>query len=242
LLVIDETPAVSLGFTDGAETIEARRKQHAQALAEMMARDKNHPCVILWSVANEPGINLNAISEAETRAMTERGSDYFKPLFNYVRATDNTRPVVLVSVGSGPDEWVGLGDIICTNLYYGWYYGGLGQLDEVAAVALEKEIARLRSVHNKPIMLTEFGADTIAGVHAQPAEMWSEEYQADMMTMYMRVIRKHPYVIGSHPWAFADFRTSQGILRAAGLNHKGVFTRDRRPKLAAHRLRELWRA
>jgi len=27
-----------------------------------------------------------------------------------------------------------------------------------------------------------------------------------------------------------------------GMNLKGVFTRDRRPKLAAHRLRELWNA
>jgi len=29
-------------------------------------------------------------------------------------------------------------------------------------------------------------------------------------------------------------------LRAAGLNHKGVFTRLREPKLAAHRLRQRW--
>jgi beta-glucuronidase len=26
-----------------------------------------------------------------------------------------------------------------------------------------------------------------------------------------------------------------------GLNLKGVFTRDRRPKLAAHRLRRMWK-
>jgi beta-glucuronidase len=29
-------------------------------------------------------------------------------------------------------------------------------------------------------------------------------------------------------------------MRAAGMNHKGVFTRDRRPKMAAHLLRERW--
>lgn len=29
-------------------------------------------------------------------------------------------------------------------------------------------------------------------------------------------------------------------MRAGSLNHKGVFTRDRRPKMAAHTLREIW--
>ena len=37
------------------------------------------------------------------------------------------------------------------------------------------------------------------------------------------------------------FKTSQGVIRMGGYNYKGVFTRDRRPKLAAHRLREIWR-
>jgi beta-glucuronidase len=71
--------------------------------------------------------------------------------------------------------------------------------------------------------------------------MWSEEYQAEMMEMYVQTLRQIPFVVGSHPWAFADFRTSQGIIRAGGINQKGVFTRDRRPKLAAHKLRELWK-
>jgi len=240
LLVIAETPGVSLGFNDTAETIAARQRQMTQALAELMARDKNHPCVALWSIANEPGISLVTNPDPNSAAaLIQRGVEFFRPLFAQARQADPTRPVVLVSVSGGPDEWVGMGDIICTNLYYGWYSNG-GQLETTAQAALIKELERLRMKHNKPIMLTEFGADTIAGVHAQPAEMWSEEYEAEMLEMYIRVIRKHPYVIGSHPWAFADFRTSQGILRAASINNKGVFTRDRRPKLAAHTLRRLW--
>jgi hypothetical protein len=47
-------------------------------------------------------------------------------------------------------------------------------------------------------------------------------------------------VIGHHIWNMCDFKTSQAVRRMGGLNLKGVFTRDRRPKLAAHRLRELW--
>ena len=72
--------------------------------------------------------------------------------------------------------------------------------------------------------------------------MWSEDYQADLIETYWRVLRRHPYVVGAHPWAFADFKAVQSIIRVQGLNQKGVFTRDRRPKQAAHRLRALWRA
>jgi beta-glucuronidase len=240
-LVIDETPAVSLGFTDPEDVVAARHRQHARALAEMHARDKNHPSVILWSIANEPGLGAQGGSPADRRAMTERGTAYFKPLFDTMRALDPTRPVVLVSVGNGPDEWAALGDLICTNLYYGWYSAG-GQLDEVARGMLERELDRLRAVHGKPVMLTEFGADTMAGVHATPATMWSEEYQSQMMELYMQVIRARSFVVGAHPWCFADFRTASGVLRAGGLNQKGVFTRERQPKMAAHTLRRLWRS
>ena len=90
-------------------------------------------------------------------------------------------------------------------------------------------------------LLTEFGADTIPGCYAQPPEMFSKEYQVDMLTRYIEVLEARPYVVGQHVWNLCDFKTSQGVVRIGGMNFKGVFTRDRRPKLAAHRLRELWR-
>ena len=70
--------------------------------------------------------------------------------------------------------------------------------------------------------------------------MFSEEYQAEFLTEYIRVLRSKPFVIGEHVWNMCDFKTTQGITRMGGYNYKGVFTRDRRPKMAAHRLRELW--
>ena len=53
-------------------------------------------------------------------------------------------------------------------------------------------------------------------------------------------MRAKPFVIGEHVWNFADFATKQGITRFDG-NRKGVFTRDRRPKMAAHWLRDAWK-
>jgi beta-glucuronidase len=57
---------------------------------------------------------------------------------------------------------------------------------------------------------------------------------------YLVVAAKRPFMAGMHVWNFADFKTGQGVLRAGSMNLKGVFTRDRRPKLAAHALRKHW--
>ncbi len=45
--------------------------------------------------------------------------------------------------------------------------------------------------------------------------------------------------VGEHIWNFADFETSQGVIRVQG-NKKGMFTRDRKPKMAAHYMKERW--
>ena len=70
--------------------------------------------------------------------------------------------------------------------------------------------------------------------------MWTEEYQVDFLRHYLDVAASRPFVAGLHVWNFADFKTGQGIIRMTGLNLKGVFTRDRRPKMAAHFLRSRW--
>ena len=70
----------------------------------------------------------------------------------------------------------------------------------------------------------------------------SEEYQAEIIARTIELLRQKPYVIGGHVWNMCNFKTSQGVGRAGALNHKDVFTRDCRPKLAAHRLHELWSA
>lgn len=239
-LVIAETPGVSLVFMDPPEVIEARRQALDTALTRLIQRDKNHPCVILWSIANEPIPKPFHTTNPATAEAVETGRAFFASIFAKGRSLDATRPIALVSVQGGLAEWVGQGDVICTNSYNGWYVVS-GRLEDAAAT-LEKEVTALRARHgDKPIIYTEFGADAVSGAHAEPPEMWSEDYQAELIALYWKTLRQHPYVVGTHPWAFADFKTPQSIMRVGALNQKGVFTRDRRPKLAATRLRELWR-
>ncbi len=60
---------------------------------------------------------------------------------------------------------------------------------------------------------------------------------APWLDMYHRVFDRVSAVVGEQVWNFADFATSQGILRVGG-NKKGIFTRDRKPKSAAFLLQK----
>lgn len=223
-LVIDETPAVGLFFDEnGLERRLALCRQYTQ---EMIARDKNHPSVIVWSLANEPHSRRPA------------AKPFFRNLYDLAKSLDPTRPVTVVSCVGVQEEAFEFCDVMCLNRYFGWYSQG-GRLDE-GCTLLSEELDALHARYHKPLLLTEFGADTIPGWHAQPPEMFSEEYQAEMLTRYIEVLNSKPYVVGQHVWNLCDFKTGQAVHRMGGMNFKGVFTRDRRPKLAAHRLRELW--
>ena len=223
-LVIDETPAVGLYFRE--DGLERRNTLCRQYVREMIARDKNHPSVIAWSLANEPH-------------STPQARPFFEELYLDAKALDPTRPVSLVSFIGSEEQAFEFCDLVCLNRYLGWY-SQAGDLDQ-ALNLLSDELDGLYQKFSKPILLTEFGADAIPGHHAQPPEMFSEEYQAELIVRYIELLRQKPYIIGEHIWNLCDFKTSQGITRAGALNYKGVFTRDRRPKLAAHRVREIWR-
>ena len=163
---------------------------------------------------------------------------YLGELTDLARKLDPTRLVTFVGVMGGPVEWMASCDVVCVNRYWGWYTN-TGELDNGIKV-LSMELDGLRRALNKPVMLTEFGADTMAGFHSVDSEMYSEEFQVDFIRSYLDVVDSKEYMVGAHVWNFADFRTGQGLIRFTGRNLKGVFTRDREPKAAAHYLRSRW--
>ena len=241
IVIIDEVAAVGLnmgivGGIFGAEprptfsenTInDASRAVHAQAIRELLARDRNHPSVVLWSIANEP--------ESDTPA----SRDYFEPLFELTRELDPTRPVGFVNVMLAPAGKClvsQFADVIMINRYYGWYVNP-GDL-AAAERGLEAELT-VWAKDGKPIIITEYGADTVAGIHSITDTPWTEEYQTSILDMSHRVFDRVDAVVGEQVWNFADFATSPGFFRVDG-NKKGVYTRDRRPKASAWALRRRW--
>ncbi|KAJ1323623.1 beta-glucuronidase [Microdochium nivale] len=244
IVVINETAAVGLNLnivsgmfgsqkirTFSPDTISDKtRATHAQGIRELIARDKNHPSVVMWTLANEPG------------ASEEGAREYFEPLVELARSLDPHRPMCYSHmVHSKPDTDLifDLFDVICMNRYYGWYTQ-MGNL-AAAEVALEAELRGWQDQvsPSKPIIMTEYGTDTVSGLHAVTDVPWSEEYQVRFLEMYHRVFDRVDGVCGEHVWNFADFQTTPMIIRVDG-NKKGVFTRDRKPKSAVHCLRARW--
>lgn len=236
-LVISETSAVGLNFYDQTEHVPARLAYVRAELAALIQRDRNHPSVIAWSVANEPFAKPIFQPGAASAEAIRLGTEFLATLIADAKAADTTRPAMVVGAQGHPDEYIEVGDILGINRYYGWYTNA-GRVADGAAIFGE-ELGKLAR-YDKPVVVCEFGTDTLPGCHAADAEMWTEEYQADFIEAYLDEMAKRPHVVGAHVWNFADFKTTQSILRAGGLNHKGVFTRDRRPKLAAHLLRRRW--
>ena len=234
-LVIDEVQAVGFATWSAERSVyrdqvnEQTRAQHEELLRKLVARDKNHPCVVMWSVGNE--VNSQ-----------EPGSrPYFEPIFALARQLDPTRPVTCVEQGlirARDSHILDLNDVVCVNRYYSWYED-CGQLDLIPGQIRGDLPEWHEASGGKPVIVSEFGADTIAGIHSDPPEMFSEEYQRDYYRLHFEVFDEFPWLIGEHLWNFADFATKQGFFRVAG-NKKGLFTRQRQPKSAAFLVKDRW--
>lgn len=241
ILVIDETAAVGLNMsfaamfggpklpTYGPDTANEKTQANLmQAVRELIQRDKNHPSVVMWSITNE----------AETGI--PEAVDFFSPAIALARELDTTRPVTYINVMRDPFDkclLAPLVDVICLNRYWGWYEDHSDLPN--AAIHFEAELKGWTEKYNVPIIITEYGADTLAGGHSIHNLPWSEEYQSAYLEMSHGVFDKFPSIVGEHVWNFADFQTKPGIFRVLG-NKKGAFTRDRQPKAAAHTLRARW--
>ncbi|XP_018570902.1 beta-glucuronidase-like [Anoplophora glabripennis] len=222
IMIIDEVPAVNTdNFSD--ELLE----NHKRSITEMIKRDKNRPSVIMWSAANEP------------RTAQESASAYYNHVITHVKAFDRTRPVTVVNlVEAGADHSGQYLDILSMNRYDAWY-SYEGDLDVIVPdfVAAAKA---WHNKHNKPVLVTEYGADTLEGYHSLPAFIWSEEFQNELLSNHFKAfdqLREEGWFIGEMIWVFSDFRTDQAVRRVGG-NKKGLFTRQRQPKSSAHLMRK----
>ena len=247
-LIIDEVPAV--GFMESTvnflaanqgngkkvgwfekETTPQLLENHKAALIDMINRDKNHASVIAWSILNEP------------QCTSEGTEAYFKTLFDLAHEIDpqkrpRTYAIVMMSL---PHNSKGqqFADFISLNRYYGWYVmGGMSLVDAEAAFRKEMDGWRM-ALHGRPMIFTEYGADTMPSEHKLPSVMWSQEYQNEYLDMNHAVFDSYEFVKGELVWNFADFQTTEGIMRVNG-NKKGIFTRQRQPKDAAFHFRARW--
>lgn len=192
----------------------------------MVEMSYNHPSVVMWGFLNEA-----YSEEASARPI-------FEESVQTLREMDNSRLITFGSFRNVEDKVLDLVDIISLNIYPGWY-GAVDIEDPVTMIRPKvEEIANgidAMGFSNKPLMISEIGAEALYGWHDAHADFFTEEYQARYLKEACESILDHPRYCGICLWHFSDARTygaGLAIGRPRTFNNKGTFDEYRRPKLA----------
>jgi len=223
LLVWSEIPVYwSIDWTNAATLANARNQ-----LAEMISRDRNRACVIVWSVGNE------------TPSGDERLA-FMSELIAHARELDGTRLVsaaLLVMPSPGRELVIDdpLGehtDLVACNEYLGWYYA---EADEIPQW-------KWRIAFDKPVILSELGGGALAGLHGDREQIWTEEHQAHVYRRQVEMWERVPGLAGTTPWILQDFRSPKRVLPGIQdrYNRKGLISDRGERKLAFDVLRDYY--
>ncbi len=188
IMVWSEIPVYWTILWENPATLENARNQ----LSEMIARDKNRAAVIVWSMANETPVGEARLSFL--RKLTERA-----------RSLDPTRMISAAMERHYVNEQTQmiddpLGeylDVLGCNEYVGWYDG------------LPEKADRLewKMKYQKPLIMSEFGAEAPYGNHGDPLTRWTEEYQENAYQHQVNMLKRISFLRGTCPWILMDFRS-----------------------------------
>lgn len=185
-------------------------------LRELITRDRNRASVIIWSVGNE-------------NADTDERLSFMSRLAECAHKEDGTRPVSAACLVDSEknkiaDRLADYLDIIGINEYCGWYTPDFEKLPQLLK----------NSNPDKPVIITEFGADALKGYHGTLEDKGTEEYQAYVYERQIETLRGISYIKGMTPWILYDFRCPR---RTAAIqkyyNRKGLLSEDKSYKKPA---------
>ncbi|MCR4595446.1 MAG: glycoside hydrolase family 2 [Lachnospiraceae bacterium] len=224
ILLWEEIPVYWAIRFDRQKTYEDAKNQ----LTELITRDHNRASVIIWSVGNE-------------NADTDERLTFMKGLADTAHEIDKTRLVSAACLVDGAENRIAdrlaeYLDVIGVNEYCGWYTPDFDKLPELMA----------NSDPDKPVIITEFGADALEGHHGTVEDKGTEECQKHVYEKQLDVLGKIPYIKGMTPWILYDFRCPR---RTSSIqkyyNRKGLLSETREyRKPAFYVLQEfykLWR-
>ena len=210
--------------------------QAKSTLTDMIARDKNHPCIIIWSMANECATD------------NEVGITVMRELLKLTKSLDPTRLATFVA-GGDPKKHLGFdeADIVCFNEYF--ICDHISQLDSAVYNQLRLDLALARSnFPNKPIVITEFGRQGIKGIHGDV--FYSEEFQAAYLESNWKALKANSSISGGIVWTWADYfheshfalHKSYGFYGVINANYGpfGVVTGDRKHKKSLESLARMY--
>ena len=224
IMVWAEIPVYWTILWDNQETLKNAQNQ----LGELITRDRNRAAVILWSVANE-----TPVSEPRTL--------FLKSLIDSARTLDSTRLITAANERHYSDPMTQvvddpLGqylDVLGCNEYVGWYDGLPEKADGLT----------WKVTLNKPLVISEFGADALYGKHGDKGQRWTEEYQKDVYEHQIAMLKKIPSLRGMSPWILTDFRSPRRPLPGIQdfFNRKGLISSRGERKQAFFVLQKFYR-
>ena len=180
-------------------------------LSELIIRDRNRASVIIWSVGNE-------------NADTDERLSFMKKLVSRARTLDGTRLISAACMVDSrelviKDRLYPHLDVIGINEYYGWYEPDFAKLPQIFK----------NSRPDKPIVISEFGADAKAGAAGEPGELYTEANQRAVYEKQLDVLSGIEYVKGLCPWIFFDFRCPRRLHHMQNYyNIKGLLSADKK--------------
>ena len=189
-----------------------------QQLDEEINTYRNHAAIVLWSMANETPNTEARTKFIETLASRARAMDATRLITAalLVHAQGNTKIV---------DDPLGKAlDVIGINEYIGWYEGHPESAD----------VTQWQIDYQKPLIVSEFGADAKAGLHGGENERWTEEYQANVFRHQLPMLNKIAQLRGMSPWVLMDFRSPNRPLVGIQdeFNRKGLVSEQGKKKQA----------
>jgi beta-glucuronidase len=224
------------------------RQAATRAVTLTVRNNINHPSIMTWSLANEPGGN-----RAELGAFGPGLERFIEDGADAVRQLDDTRFVAIdrqSRIGEPvTDPAYRFLDVLGVNDYFGWYDSVRADLPRGPTTTNELS-PFLDAVHlanrNMPLMITEFGAEgTREGPVDQPG---SYDYQEKFDIDHLRIHALKRYVAGSIAWALRDFRVEPKWLGGAPpdwatppWNNKSLINEDNGRKPVYFALRKRWR-
>jgi beta-galactosidase len=161
-----------------------------EQLREMIARDRNHPSVVVWGLCNEIG------------GQNPPAYQFAKHMLDEAKRLDPNRlcSYASESLRETPERDVaGLMDFIETNEYFGSWSSG----------SAEKVVKHLDNLHaafpGKPVVISEYGY--CACTEDRPE---GDEHRIEILRSHDAAIRSKDFVGGAIFFCYNDYRTHVG--------------------------------
>ncbi len=220
----------------------ALRRQSARRVRTSLLQLQTHPSLIAWNLANEVAGDGHPGGQA----------GYIDEMARELKRRDPGRLVALDVWGAHPPREPGGAiyrniDAIGDTNYIGWYEKTLESKAEVSRAIRQHERSIKRVFPGKIVVVTEFGAE--ANSDNPTNRPGGFAFQADLLRRHINVYRTERGLSGMLVWNLRDFAVSPafagGSIRrevpnieiVRGLNQKGLFFYDGRPKPAARVVR-----